>query len=580
MDMTWFVRQVVGDYAMTSKWHVASLMRLELGMAAVLLVIQGCGRPADNNQPQAKDSAVPVADTKPALPNEVQVTDAERGPALYAQHCAACHGDKGNGQGLAARFLYPKPRDFRTGRFRLISTANGVPTIGDLLSVIERGMPGSAMIPWEHLSKADRELLAQEVIRFRQAGARDVELQLAAEADEERTSEELDEAVKLVTTPGDEYQVPAFGSATAESIANGKRLYIEKGCAACHGPTGKGDGQQNMVDAEGLATRPRNLLLGIFKGRPDPESVFRRIWLGMPGTPMPSSQQLTTEQVADLTSFVLSLSDQAARDRAVLRRQSISAKHVTRAPIDINDGQWQSVSPVRLNTTPVWWRDQPDPELDVRVFHDDATIAIRLDWIDETWDQRAERSESFKDAAAVELFSGTAEPFVGMGTRESPVDVWMWDADRERGSRDVEEANPNMVVDIYPFSESAVASAEFSRPGTDTAAQAPISFPARLAGNGIMRTADAPVATSLEAGGPGTLTFRPPENQSVVAHSQWQDGHWTVVMHRPMTADARGIKLTVGERLSLACAVWDGAHDDRDGQKRFTIWHDLILEPK
>ena len=49
--------------------------------------------------------------------------------------------------GIAARFLYPKPRDFTSAEFRLVTTTNLVPTEDDLFQVITRGMPGSAMFP-------------------------------------------------------------------------------------------------------------------------------------------------------------------------------------------------------------------------------------------------------------------------------------------------------------------------------------------------------------------------------------------------------------------------------------------------
>jgi len=32
--------------------------------------------------------------------------------AVYSQRCAACHGDKGHGDGPAGKFLTPKPSDF------------------------------------------------------------------------------------------------------------------------------------------------------------------------------------------------------------------------------------------------------------------------------------------------------------------------------------------------------------------------------------------------------------------------------------------------------------------------------------
>ena len=44
---------------------------------------------------------------------------------IYTRHCTPCHGERGRGDGPAARFLDPPPRDFDRGAFRLVSTTNG-----------------------------------------------------------------------------------------------------------------------------------------------------------------------------------------------------------------------------------------------------------------------------------------------------------------------------------------------------------------------------------------------------------------------------------------------------------------------
>ncbi|MHC5019286.1 MAG: c-type cytochrome, partial [Planctomycetota bacterium] len=44
------------------------------------------------------------------------------GAALYAEHCAACHGTEGGGDGPLAVSFEPIPRDFTTGRFAYRST--------------------------------------------------------------------------------------------------------------------------------------------------------------------------------------------------------------------------------------------------------------------------------------------------------------------------------------------------------------------------------------------------------------------------------------------------------------------------
>ncbi|MHC4490558.1 MAG: c-type cytochrome, partial [Planctomycetota bacterium] len=89
--------------------------------------------------------------------------DKDRGAQLYAKHCAICHGPQGRGDGPAAYLLSPKPRDFTRGEFRVITTTNGVPTDNDLLRVLENGMPGSAMPPWDRLAESDRRLLTRKV---------------------------------------------------------------------------------------------------------------------------------------------------------------------------------------------------------------------------------------------------------------------------------------------------------------------------------------------------------------------------------------------------------------------------------
>ncbi|MEJ7733018.1 MAG: cytochrome c, partial [Polyangiaceae bacterium] len=49
------------------------------------------------------------------------------GRELYGQYCVGCHGDSGDGNGLAARFLDPKPRDLRLGKLKFAGVASGDP---------------------------------------------------------------------------------------------------------------------------------------------------------------------------------------------------------------------------------------------------------------------------------------------------------------------------------------------------------------------------------------------------------------------------------------------------------------------
>ena len=266
------------------------------GVLALVAVASftGCDAKPGTNVKQAGTAAEEPAEAK--TPNAAPVDGKPAtGADLYAQHCAACHGAKGDGKGLAAQFLFPKPRDFRSGRFRLVSTSNGMPTFDDIRTVLRRGMPGSSMPPWPLFSDDTIRLLAEHIISLRREGIRETLTAEAAESGDEIPADDMQETVDRLTTPGKVAAALDLGDPTPEAISRGKELYATKACVQCHGPLGKGDGLQQMVDSEGLPTRPRDLTRGIFKGSPDPVSVWRRISLGMPGTPMPSSQSLSPQ---------------------------------------------------------------------------------------------------------------------------------------------------------------------------------------------------------------------------------------------------------------------------------------------
>jgi DMSO reductase family type II enzyme heme b subunit len=82
----------------------------------------------------------------------------EKGEILYKKHCEVCHGEKGEGDGPAAHFLFPKPRVLTDGLFKVRSTPSGEPpTDKDILVIIKNGMPGSAMPSLSELSEEEYE---------------------------------------------------------------------------------------------------------------------------------------------------------------------------------------------------------------------------------------------------------------------------------------------------------------------------------------------------------------------------------------------------------------------------------------
>lgn len=237
-------------------------------------------------------------------------TTTHDGAALYAQHCAYCHGARGDGNGIAQ--LAPAARNFGEGKFRLASTNNAIPTDDDLLRVLNRGIPGSAMYSFSNILSPDEQLAVIDHVRFLTRTG--IYAKLREKAYDEGLEDELAplaaRADKL-STPGDPLTLPRLEitSATNEQLSHGKQVFMTV-CSSCHGPNGKGDGPQvaQLKNDDGSPNKPRDLTLGLFKGGAEPERIYTRIMLGMPGTPMPASNNLPPQDIQDLLRYVLTLS--------------------------------------------------------------------------------------------------------------------------------------------------------------------------------------------------------------------------------------------------------------------------------
>lgn len=91
----------------------------------------------------------------------------EEGKVTYTQYCIGCHGEAGNGQGEAALFLNPKPRNFVTAKFKFSSTRSGqLPSDDDLRRTIKYGLRGSAMPPFDLLPDRKVDALVAYIKTF------------------------------------------------------------------------------------------------------------------------------------------------------------------------------------------------------------------------------------------------------------------------------------------------------------------------------------------------------------------------------------------------------------------------------
>ncbi|MFQ5790733.1 MAG: c-type cytochrome [Acidobacteriota bacterium] len=214
---------------------------------------------------------------------------AKAGKKLYRRKCVFCHGTKGRGDGQVSRYVFPKPRDLALGLFKIRSTpTGGLPTDQDLFDTLTRGVPGTTMPSWSNLNEAERWELVAYIKTF---------------SDKFREEERLEPIT--IRTPTAPYP---------ESVANGRRLYLEAECWTCHGMLGKGDGPSSatLTDDWGYPIVPADLRVSRnWRGGNRPQDIFRSISVGIGGTPMPSwGDALTEDQIWDLTNYLLSIIQQ------------------------------------------------------------------------------------------------------------------------------------------------------------------------------------------------------------------------------------------------------------------------------
>ncbi len=90
-----------------------------------------------------------------------------RGREAYMVYCVGCHGENGDGNGPAATFLEPKPRDFTKGTYKYTGVASGdLARDEDLLRTLNRGLPASSMPTWKLIDEATKLALVKYVKQF------------------------------------------------------------------------------------------------------------------------------------------------------------------------------------------------------------------------------------------------------------------------------------------------------------------------------------------------------------------------------------------------------------------------------
>lgn len=93
-----------------------------------------------------------------------EVPDLSGAAALYAAHCASCHGATGHGDGPQAAGLEPAPRNFHDAEAMAVRSPFG------LYNTITLGVAGTSMLPYSGLTDEERWALALHAAGLRATG--------------------------------------------------------------------------------------------------------------------------------------------------------------------------------------------------------------------------------------------------------------------------------------------------------------------------------------------------------------------------------------------------------------------------
>lgn len=200
------------------------------------------------------------------------------GRRVYETYCIGCHGQNGLGDGEAASFLNPAPRNFVNGPFKFFHSGEPgpLPLDSSLQTTIRNGLPGSAMPAFPLLTEQEIKDVTNYLKSLRAGGWIEPEPVLAAEA------------------------VAPIAGVAAEEIFN------NAGCNACH--------QLDALGSVGGVGPSFNQLGGrlavdeIIQSVKDPDAVIAQNCPAGPCPPgvMPKNfaQRLTEEQINTLAQFL------------------------------------------------------------------------------------------------------------------------------------------------------------------------------------------------------------------------------------------------------------------------------------
>jgi mono/diheme cytochrome c family protein len=248
----------------------------------------------------------------------------KRGREQYSMYCAGCHGEQGDGEGPAARFLSPKPRDFRKGRVKFAAVpANTLPRDEDLINTMNHGLHGTSMPAWNLVAHEDQLAMVAYIKTFSDVWQK-----------------EAPGAVVPIKPD------PWRKKGPQKAIAEGERVYHGiAACSSCHPHyatqpavveamkafeipvTGFRESMYESVEKDsdwGAPIKPPDFLVDRTKIAATREELVRVIAAGVGGTAMPSwGDSLSDKQLWGLAYYVEWLVEQRGTPEGAALRKSL-----------------------------------------------------------------------------------------------------------------------------------------------------------------------------------------------------------------------------------------------------------------
>jgi mono/diheme cytochrome c family protein len=252
--------------------------------------------------------------------SDISLAHLRRGAAVYERYCIQCHGVTGDGNGVAAAYLIPKPRDYRRGIFKFTSTTYGArPVREDLVRTVHRGIRGTSMPSFALLAPQDLEAVVDHVLVLTHRGELEFELADEAEVADAIEPARVTEMIATVTNRWTQarsqvvYPMTPMPPFTTAIVEQGKKAFLSLACIQCHGEDGRGQLASNVgEDIWKNKTKAADLTSGMLRGGTEPLDIYRHIDAGINGTPMPAfhnSLQKEPEKIWHLVAYVLQIAD-------------------------------------------------------------------------------------------------------------------------------------------------------------------------------------------------------------------------------------------------------------------------------